>query len=86
MFNRAKEERNKKTFVVSSLDQLKERMNTTQGFAKTMWCGDVECEDKIKEETSATIRCIPFQQEDLGDTCSICGKKAKHMVYLAKAY
>jgi len=45
-----------------------------------------ECEEKIKEDTSATIRCIPFEQEDLGDVCHFCGKKAKHMVYLAKAY
>ncbi len=86
MFNKAKEEREKKTFTVDSLEGLKEKMETSPGFAKMMWCGDKECEDKIKEEMSATIRCIPFEQEDLGDTCPICGKKAKHMIYVAKAY
>ena len=86
MLNRAREERDKKTFTVSSMEELKEKMENSPGFAKTMWCGDRACEDKIKEETTATIRCIPFEEEKLGETCAICGKEAKHMVYLAKAY
>lgn len=86
MLNRAREERDKKTFTVSSMEELKEKMENSPGFAKTMWCGDRACEDKIKEETTATIRCIPFEEEKLGETCAVCGKEAKHMVYLAKAY
>jgi prolyl-tRNA synthetase len=86
MFNKALEERNNKTFIVNDLAELKDKMENAPGFAKLMWCGDRECEEKMKEETSATIRCIPFEEENLGETCAICGKKAKHMVYVAKAY
>ena len=46
-------------------------MENSPGFAKTMWCGDRACEDKIKEETTATIRCIPFEEEKLGETQGI---------------
>ena len=40
-----------------------------------MWCGSKECEEKIKEETGAKSRCIPFKQEIVGDACVVCGKK-----------
>ena len=61
-------------------------MIETPGFAKGMWCGEEECEAKIKEDTGVTIRCIPFVQENLGETCQFCGKPANHRVCLAKAY
>jgi len=51
-----------------------------------MWCGSQACEAKIKEDTTATSRCIPFEQEHLGDHCPVCGEKATQMVYFAKAY
>jgi prolyl-tRNA synthetase len=51
-----------------------------------MWCGCRECEDKVKQETGASIRCIPFEQENLSDKCHFCEKEAKHMIYLARAY
>jgi prolyl-tRNA synthetase len=86
MFNRARDERDKKTSVVDSMEAIIDKMENDTGFAKMMWCGNQACEDKIKEETAATIRCIPFEQEELGEVCPICGEKAKHMVYLAKAY
>ena len=50
------------------------------GFVRAMWCGDLACEEQIKDETSATSRCLPFEQEQLSDTCICCGKPAKHMV------
>ena len=56
------------------------------GFVKAMWCGCQECEDKIKEVTGATSRCMPFEQETLSDKCVCCGKPAKKMVYWGKAY
>ena len=56
------------------------------GYAKMMWCGDQACEDKIKELTNATARCIPFNQMPIGDTCPVCGKKATKVVLFAKAY
>jgi len=86
MFNRAKENRDAKTFVVDSYEDFKVRMKENPGFAKVMWCGDAACEEKVKTETGVTIRCVPFEQEKLGDTCPFCGKPAKEMVYMAKAY
>ena len=56
------------------------------GFVRAMWCGDQACEDKIKEDTTATSRCMPFEQEKLSDTCICCKKPAKAMVYWGKAY
>ena len=49
-------------------------------------CGEQACEDKIKEETTCTSRCMPFAQEQLSDVCVCCGKPAKKMVYWGKAY
>jgi prolyl-tRNA synthetase len=86
MFNRAKENRDAKTFVVDSYESFKVRMKENPGFAKAMWCGDDACEERVKTETGVTIRCAPFEQENLGDTCPFCGKPAKEMVYMAKAY
>lgn len=86
MFEKAKSHREAHTYVVKDYEQYKKDLPNKPGFAKMMWCGCRECEDKLKEETGATIRCIPFEQENLGDKCHICGKEAKHMIYAARAY
>jgi len=78
--------REEKTSVANDMDELKKVLEEKPGFVKAMWCGDRACEDKIKEETGATIRCMPFEQEQLSDRCICCGEKADKMVYLAKAY
>ncbi|MBQ8137513.1 MAG: proline--tRNA ligase, partial [Clostridia bacterium] len=56
------------------------------GYARAMWCGDRACEDKIKETTGATSRCMPFDQTPIGETCVCCGRKATRVMYFAKAY
>ena len=56
------------------------------GLVKTMWCGDVECEQKMKEVAGMSSRCIPFAQEHLADTCPCCGRPAQKMVYWGVAY
>ncbi|HRX91731.1 MAG TPA: proline--tRNA ligase [Candidatus Izemoplasmatales bacterium] len=66
--------------------KFKEIMAKEGGYVRMMWCGDRACEDKIKEETQATARCIPFTQEVITETCPVCGKKATKIVYFAKAY
>ncbi|WP_163195613.1 proline--tRNA ligase [Clostridium thermarum] len=86
MLERAKENRDKNTFPVRTLEEFVNTIETKPGFIKAMWCGERECEDKIKELTSATSRCIPFEQQKISDTCVCCGKPAKHMVYWGKAY
>ena len=74
------------TRVATTYDEFKQIINEKGGYVKMMWCGCQECEDKIKEETNATSRCIPFNQEHIGDVCPVCGKKAEKMVLFAKAY
>lgn len=71
---------------VHKYDELKEVVNVKGGYAKMMWCGCEECENKIKEDTNATSRCMPFDQKPFMDTCPICGKKATKVVLFAKAY
>ncbi|MCI6358002.1 MAG: proline--tRNA ligase [Erysipelotrichaceae bacterium] len=71
---------------VHTYDELKEVVNVKGGYAKMMWCGCEECENKIKEDTNATSRCMPFDQKPFMDTCPICGKKATKVVLFAKAY
>ena len=86
MLERARTHRDAHTDVAVNYDEFKETVATKPGFIKAMWCGDESCENKIKEETTATSRCMPWNQEHLSDTCVCCGRKAKAMVYWGKAY
>lgn len=88
MFETAKKRREENTYAVTDYDEFKQLMSEKNAFVKAMWCGDMECEEKIKDETAVTIRCIPFEheQEKLSDTCLCCGKPAKTMVYMARSY
>ncbi len=86
LYNKALEHRNEHTYTATDYDSFKEIVETKSGFVKSMWCGDEACENKIKEDTGATARCMPFEQEELGETCVCCGKKAKKMVYWGRAY
>ena len=86
MLEKARKLRDEKTYTISGFEEFRNKMEQSPGFAKGMWCGTRECEDRIKAETSATIRCIPFEQENLGEKCHFCDREAKHMVYVAKAY
>ena len=86
MFDRALERRNSMIYAAKDYQEFKNLADTKPGFIKAMWCGDRACEEKIKEEIGVSSRCIPFQQENLGDKCICCGKKAKHMVIWGKQY
>ena len=86
MCARAKADLEAHTSQAVTWDAFVDTINTKPGFVKAMWCGCQECEDKIKEETGATSRCMPFKQETLSDTCVCCGKPAKKMVYWGRAY
>ena len=86
MLERARAHVAEHTYVANNYDEFKEIVNTKPGFIKSMWCGEQACEDKIKEETGATSRCMPFAAENLGDTCVCCGKPAKKMIYWGRAY
>jgi prolyl-tRNA synthetase len=86
MLEKARKNRDEHTYVAKNTEELKGIVENTPGFVKAMWCGDRDCEDKIKEETGATSRCIPFEQEKHSEECVCCGKKAEKMVYWGRAY
>lgn len=86
MYQKALDNQIQNTHEAHSYDEFKALVEANKGYVKMMWCGDVACENKIKEETTATARCIPSEQAHLGDHCPVCGKKAKMMVIFAKAY
>jgi len=84
MFNAAKKSREEKTTTAANMEEFVKNINENQGFIKAMWCGDQACEDKIKEETGAHSRCIPFTSESVSNKCVCCGKQAKHYVIWRK--
>ena len=86
LYDKAKANLDSHTFPAFSLEEAKAIQAEKGGFIKTMWCGELECEMKMKEQGGMTSRCIPFQQEHLADTCPICGKPAKKMIYWGVAY
>ena len=86
MFNVCLERKNQKTNVAYSLEEIEKALAENKGYVKTMWCGDRNCEDKVKEVTGAPSRCMPFEQEHLADTCPICGKKAEKMIVWGRQY
>ena len=85
MYEKAYDHLNKHTSKVTTYDDFKEKLEKVGGFVEAPWCGDTECELKIKEDTAATSRCIS-DHEVHGEKCICCGKEAKHNVYFAKAY
>jgi prolyl-tRNA synthetase len=86
LLEKARALRDSKTYKAETMEQFQEIINATPGFIKAMWCGDEECENKVKELTGATARCMPFEQEQISDKCFCCGREAKKMVYWGKAY
>ncbi len=86
MLERARAHREEHTYDAVSYDEFKDIVANKPGFVRAMWCGDEACEVKIKEDTQATSRCMPFEQKKLADTCVCCGKPATKMVYWGKAY
>lgn len=86
MFDRALAHRDAHTYDATTYEEFQKTINEKPGFIRAMWCGDQACEDKIKEDTAATSRCIPFAEKNLSDTCVCCGKPAKKMVYWGRAY
>lgn len=86
MLERARKHVEAHTYTATEYEEFKKTIEEKPGFVKAMWCGDQACEDKIKEDTGATSRCMPFAQEEVAPTCVCCGKPAKKMVYWGRAY
>ena len=84
LFKEAKEFTTNKIKDCFNMEELNEQVQS--GFARAMWCGDENCEQKIKDETGATTRNMPFDQTPIADKCVCCGKKAEKLIYFSKAY
>lgn len=85
LFNRALKLREEHTYKVDSYDEFKEKIEEG-GFFLAHWDGTVETEEKIKEETKATIRCIPLDGDEEEGVCMVTGKPSKRRVIIARAY
>jgi prolyl-tRNA synthetase len=86
LYEKALASREGRIYDVTDYDEFCKTIAEKPGFVRAMWCGDKECELKIKDDTQATSRCMPFEQETLSDKCVCCGRPAKHMVVWGKAY
>ncbi len=86
IYDKALARRDEMTYTCTELDDFVETAKSKPGFLRAMWCGDVECELKMKEIADVTSRCIPFGEEGFADKCICCGKPAKHLIYWGKAY
>ncbi|HIZ43852.1 MAG TPA: proline--tRNA ligase [Firmicutes bacterium] len=86
MLARAKEHLATHIYEARTYEEFKDIIASKPGFVKMMWCGDEACELKVKEDTTATSRCMPFEQETITDVCPVCGRPAKALVYWGKAY
>ena len=86
IFEKAKKNLDEHIYDAETLEEAKRLQEEHGGFIRTMWCEDEACEKRMKDEAGMTSRCMPFAQEHLSDTCAICGKPAKKMVYWGVAY
>ena len=84
LLDRATAFRDAHIFEPKDYEELKEVVQN--GWAYSWWCESPECEAKVKEDTKATTRCIPLDQEPGHGKCIVCGEDATHKVYFAKAY
>jgi prolyl-tRNA synthetase len=86
LFSRAKKSLEDGISTVKIYDEFRKFLNEKGGFIEASWCGDSDCEAKVKEETGATIRLISSEKEKPFSKCVYCGREAKEVVYFARSY
>ena len=86
LYEKALQNLNEHTYSAETVEEVKAVMDNGGGFVKTMWCGDRECEDKMKELCGVSSRNMPFDQEHIADTCPVCGRAADKMIVWGIAY
>ncbi|HET8860156.1 proline--tRNA ligase [Marivirga sp.] len=86
IYKKAKDFRTENTFKVDNYEDFKAQLEKTGGFISAHWDGTAETEEKIKEETKATIRCIPLDAKEENGKCIYSGKPSNKRVLFAKAY
>lgn len=86
LYEKALKRREEMTYTAKNLDEMKDIAENKPGFIRAMWCGDLACEEKLKEVAGVTSRCMPFEQDKFSNVCVCCGKPADKMLYWGKAY
>ena len=86
LYNRALKRRDSMIYTINSYEELTEMSKKNGGFAYVNWCGNVECENKIKDDLGLKSRCIPFENTEPDGKCVCCGKDAKTKIYFGKQY
>ncbi len=86
LYKKSVDKLNAQTSESHSFEELSKLIGEKGGFVRAYWCGDGNCETKVKESTGADIRVIPFDQSPTSSKCMVCGEEAKYFVYFARAY
>ncbi|MBQ9736373.1 MAG: proline--tRNA ligase [Clostridia bacterium] len=87
LYEKALANRTARTYTATSYDEMLTLASEKSGYIRAMWCGELACELKLKEEADVSSRCMPFGDEDApSDVCVCCGRPAKKLVYWGKAY
>lgn len=86
MYEQAKNSLENRIYCAKNWEELSNTLADKPGFVKSMWCGSLECEIKVKDQLTATSRCLPEEQEKIADVCPCCGAPADKMIIWGKAY
>jgi prolyl-tRNA synthetase len=86
LFDKAKKLLEDSITTVDDYTEFKKTLQDKGGFIRASWCSDGGCEEKIKNETGATIRIVPLKKEEPFSNCVCCEKPAKEVVYFARSY
>jgi prolyl-tRNA synthetase len=86
LYAKARVDLENKITTVQNYQQFQNMLKAKGGFIKAAWCGRATCEAKVKDDTGATIRVIPFEKETPTSPCIVCGEKSEDMVYFARSY
>ena len=86
LYDRALANREARTWSAATMDEVKDIVSKNTGFVKTMWCGELACEEAMKEQAGLSSRCMPYEQEHIADVCPVCVKPASKMVVWGIAY
>ena len=86
IYQKALKNMQQRTWTCTTMEEIVQTANQNTGYIRAMWCGEEACEDAMKEQAGLSSRCMPFEQEQVGDVCPVCGQPAKHLVVWGKAY
>jgi prolyl-tRNA synthetase len=86
LFEDARRFRDDHTYTPGTWEEMRDLLSSASGFVVSGWCEDEACEARVKDETKATIRCLPLERERVDGECLVCGRPATERAYWAQAY